>query len=114
MSAQFTRLRWLVLLLQSFFTEHMVSHRRAPANRRSTAIETPSGCLTSLHPRTPLARSPQSAVGDLDAPAILSFLNTSSDSARIRPQSRYCGWQRFVHSSGWVACCEIRPVSTWL
>jgi site-specific recombinase XerD len=61
-------------LLQSFFTEHMLSHRRASQQTVDSYRDTFRLLLRFLRDST--GKEPaRLRVGDLDAPAILSFLN---------------------------------------
>jgi site-specific recombinase XerD len=74
-------------LLQSFFTEHMVSHRRASQQTIDSYRDTFRLLLRFIQHAT--GKEPASLrVGDLDAPAILSFLNYIEEQRKNQAQSR--------------------------
>lgn len=74
-------------LLQSFFTEHMVSHRRASQQTIDSYRDTFRLLLRFIQHAT--GKEPASLrVGDLDAPAILSFLNHIEEQRKNQVQSR--------------------------
>jgi site-specific recombinase XerD len=74
-------------LLQSFFTEHMVSHRRASQQTIDSYRDTFRLLLRFMQQST--GKEPASLrVGDLDAPAILSFLDHIEEQRKNRVQSR--------------------------
>ncbi len=74
-------------LLQSFFTEHMVSHRRASQQTIDSYRDTFRLLLRFI--RHASGKEPASLrVRDLDAPAILSFLNHIEEQRKNQAQSR--------------------------
>lgn len=74
-------------LLQSFFTEHMVTHRRASQQTIDSYRDTFRLLLRFVQQTT--GKEPSCLrVGDLDAPAILSFLDHIEEQRKNRVQSR--------------------------
>jgi integrase/recombinase XerD len=74
-------------LLQYFFTDHMLSHRRASQQTVDSYRDTFRLLLHFLQQRT--GKEPASLrVGDLDAPAILSFLDHIEQQRKNQIQSR--------------------------
>lgn len=74
-------------LLQSFFTEHLLSHRRASQQTVDSYRDTFRLLLRFLQQST--GKEPASLrVGDLDAPAILSFLDHVEQQRKNQIQSR--------------------------
>ena len=74
-------------LLQSFFTDHMLSHRRASRQTVDSYRDTFRLLLRFLQQST--GKEPASLrVGDLDAPAILSFLDHIEQQRKNQIQSR--------------------------
>jgi integrase/recombinase XerD len=74
-------------LLQLFFTEHMLSHRRASQQTVDSYRDTFRLLLRFLRDST--GKEPaRLRVGDLDAPAILSFLNHVEQQRKNQIQSR--------------------------
>jgi site-specific recombinase XerD len=74
-------------LLQSFFTEHLLSHRRASPQTVDSYRDTFRLLLRFLQQTT--SKEPASLrIGDLEAPAILSFLDHLEQQRKNQIQSR--------------------------
>jgi integrase/recombinase XerD len=74
-------------LLQSFFTEHMLSHRRASQQTVDSYRDTFRLLLRFLQ-QTAGKEPARLRIGDLDAPAILSFLDHIEQQRKNQIQSR--------------------------
>jgi integrase/recombinase XerD len=94
-------------LLQSFFAEHLCSHKRV-SPRTIESYRDAFLLLQYLQAKT--AKKPSAlSIADLDAPVILSFLEVSSSNDITKHNLATFASRRFVPFSAWSRCAT-RPV----
>ena len=95
-------------LLQSFFAEHLCSHKRVSPRTIESYRDAFRLLLQHLQAKT--AKKPSAlSIADLDAPVILSFLEVSSSNDITKRNLATFASQRFVPFSAWSRCAT-KPV----